>query len=72
VNVWLQMVPAQISHLGIERVALGCHSGGIIYLLNSLLWLSHALSPTNPYIAIAYECAAVVENPRSGKLEPEA
>ncbi|KAI1077151.1 hypothetical protein F5B20DRAFT_553347 [Whalleya microplaca] len=63
VRVWLEIVPALLEHLGIQHVAIVCHSGGTVYALNTLLYLRHLLHPTHPYIAI---CCPWVHPSQSG------
>jgi hypothetical protein len=45
-----EMVPRLLEHLDIPYVSLASHSGGDIYLLNTLLTYPHLLHPQNPYI----------------------
>jgi hypothetical protein len=45
------MVPRLLEHLHIPHVSLASHSGGDIYLLNTLLTYPYLLHPSNPYIA---------------------
>lgn len=53
IDVWLETVPALMQILGLEHIALGSHSAGTIYLLNTMLKLPHLLSPTKPYVIMA-------------------
>jgi hypothetical protein len=46
------MVPALLEHLSIPYVSLASHSGGSIYLLNTLLVYPHLLHPHKPYICL--------------------
>lgn len=45
-----EMVPQLLAHLNIAHVSLASHSGGDIYLINTLLTYPHLLHPENPYI----------------------
>ena len=45
-----EMVPQLLAHLNIHHVSLASHSGGDIYLLNTLLTYPHLLHPTTPYV----------------------
>jgi pimeloyl-ACP methyl ester carboxylesterase len=47
-----EMVPALLTHLKISHVSLASHSGGDIYLLNTILTYPHLLHPTSPYICV--------------------
>ncbi|KAL3425300.1 hypothetical protein PVAG01_02091 [Phlyctema vagabunda] len=53
INVWLETVPILMSHLNASRVALGCHSAGTVYLLNTMFYLPHILSHKHAYVAMA-------------------
>jgi hypothetical protein len=44
------MVPRFLEHLDIPYISLASHSGGDIYLLNTLLTYPHLLHPQNPYV----------------------
>ncbi|KAF1842098.1 uncharacterized protein K460DRAFT_409525 [Cucurbitaria berberidis CBS 394.84] len=50
IQTWLEMVPPLLAHLRIPYVSLASHSGGDIYLLNTMLTHPHILHPTNPYV----------------------
>ncbi|KAI8937139.1 hypothetical protein NX059_006353 [Plenodomus lindquistii] len=50
IQVWLEMVPRLLEHLHIPHVSLASHSGGDIYLLNTVLTYPNLLHPINPYI----------------------
>lgn len=63
VRAWLEIVPALLEHLGIPYVSVVCHSGGLIYALNTVLHLRHLLHPTRPYVAI---CAPWIHPSHSG------
>jgi pimeloyl-ACP methyl ester carboxylesterase len=45
-----EMVPRLLEHLGIPYISLASHSGGDIYLLNTLLTYPHLLHPKYPYV----------------------
>jgi pimeloyl-ACP methyl ester carboxylesterase len=45
-----EIVPALLTHLKISHVSLASHSGGDIYLLNTMLTYPYLLHPTSPYI----------------------
>jgi hypothetical protein len=45
-----EMVPRLLEHLHIPYISLASHSGGDIYLINTLLTYPHLLHPHNPYI----------------------
>jgi hypothetical protein len=53
-NIWTdaltEIVPQLLAHLKIPHVSLASHSGGDIYLLNTLLTFPHLLHPTTPYV----------------------
>ncbi|KAF7187423.1 hypothetical protein HII31_11312 [Pseudocercospora fuligena] len=51
-DVWLEMVPALLQHLGIEHVSLVSHSAGTIYLLNTIYHHRQILDPKAPYAAM--------------------
>ncbi|KXT18847.1 hypothetical protein AC579_3532 [Pseudocercospora musae] len=51
-DVWLEMVPALLQHLGIEHVSLVSHSAGTIYLLNTIYHHRQILDPKSPYAAM--------------------
>lgn len=44
------MVPLLLAHLDIAHVSLASHSGGDIYLLNTLLTYPSLLHPETPYV----------------------
>jgi hypothetical protein len=46
------MVPQLLIHLSIPYVSLASHSGGSIYLLNTLLAYPHLLHPHQPYVSL--------------------
>lgn len=52
VNIWVELVPQLLAHLGISHVSLVSHSAGTIYLLNTLYSCRDILSPTRPYAAL--------------------
>ena len=52
IQTWLEIVPALLSHLKLQHVALVSHSAGTIYLINTLLHLRHVLHPSQPYVAM--------------------
>lgn len=45
-----EIVPQILSHLNIAHVSLASHSGGVIYLLNTMLMYPHLLHPRKPYV----------------------
>jgi hypothetical protein len=45
-----EMVPQLLAHLNISHVSIASHSGGDIYLMNTVLTYPHLLHPENPYI----------------------
>jgi hypothetical protein len=47
-----EMVPKLLGHLNIPYVSLASHSGGSIYLLNTLLVYPHLLHPHKPYVCL--------------------
>ncbi|CAO2648020.1 Nn.00g089420.m01.CDS01 [Neocucurbitaria sp. VM-36] len=50
IQIWLEMVPQLLAHLKISHVSLASHSGGDIYLLNTMLTYPNLLHPVNPYV----------------------
>lgn len=46
--VWLETVPALMRVLGARHVAVGAHSCGVIYALNTVYSMPWILSPTDP------------------------
>jgi len=44
------MVPQLLAHLNVSHVSLASHSGGDIYLVNTILTHPNLLHPLNPYI----------------------
>ncbi|KAF2016092.1 hypothetical protein BU24DRAFT_462292 [Aaosphaeria arxii CBS 175.79] len=50
IAIWLEIVPHLLQHLRIPYVSLASHSGGDIYLLNTVLTHPHLLHPKNPYV----------------------
>ena len=50
-NNFAEIVPQLLAHLKVPHVALASHSGGDVYLLNTLLTFPHLLHPITPYIA---------------------
>lgn len=44
------MVPQLLKHLNVPYVSLASHSGGNLYLLNTMLMYPHLLHPFNPYV----------------------
>lgn len=46
--VWLETVPALMRVLGAQHVAVGAHSCGVIYVLNTVYSMPWILSPTDP------------------------
>lgn len=44
------MVPQLLAHLSISHVSLASHSGGDIYLFNTILTYPNLLHPINPYV----------------------
>ncbi|KAF1828788.1 hypothetical protein BDW02DRAFT_643257 [Decorospora gaudefroyi] len=50
IQIWLEMVPQLLSHLNISHVAIASHSGGDIYLVNTILTYPHLLNPEHPYV----------------------
>jgi hypothetical protein len=46
------LVPALLKHAGVKHVALGSHSTGTIYVMNTLLYLRDILYPQKPYVAL--------------------
>ncbi|EED23088.1 conserved hypothetical protein [Talaromyces stipitatus ATCC 10500] len=51
VEIWVELVPLLLNHLGIDHVSLISHSAGTIYLLNTLVSCRDILDPDHPYIA---------------------
>ncbi|CAG9948835.1 unnamed protein product [Clonostachys rosea f. rosea IK726] len=51
-HVWADVVPALLQHLGIQHVAVACHSGGTVYAMDTLLHHPEILHPERPYLAI--------------------
>jgi hypothetical protein len=47
-----EMVPQFLRHLDIPYISLASHSGGSIYLLNTLLVYPHLLHPHKPYVCL--------------------
>jgi hypothetical protein len=47
-----EMVPQLLGHLNVPYVSLASHSGGSIYLLNTLLMYPHLLHPHKPYVCL--------------------
>ncbi|KAF2852937.1 hypothetical protein T440DRAFT_497430 [Plenodomus tracheiphilus IPT5] len=45
-----EMVPRLLAHLNISHVSLASHSGGDIYLINTILTYPNLLHPVSPYI----------------------
>ena len=45
-----EMVPSLLAHLNITHVSLASHSGGDIYLLNTMLTYPCLLHPETPYV----------------------
>ncbi|PVI01523.1 hypothetical protein DM02DRAFT_671197 [Periconia macrospinosa] len=50
IGIWLELIPKLLAHLNIQHVSLASHSGGDIYLLNTILSYPSLLHPTHPYI----------------------
>ncbi|KAL6711222.1 hypothetical protein ACN47E_005753 [Coniothyrium glycines] len=50
VEIWLELVPQLLAHLDIPYVSLASHSGGDVYLLNTLLAYPQLLHPQTPYV----------------------
>jgi hypothetical protein len=46
------MVPRLLGHLNISHISLASHSGGSIYLLNTLLVYPYLLHPHKPYVCL--------------------
>lgn len=44
------MVPLLLAHLNIAHISLASHSGGDIYLVNTLLTYPYLLHPETPYV----------------------
>jgi hypothetical protein len=44
------MVPQLLAHLDISHVSIASHSGGDVYLMNTILTHPSLLHPTNPYV----------------------
>jgi hypothetical protein len=44
------MVPQLLAHLDVSHVSIASHSGGDIYLMNTILTHPSLLHPTNPYV----------------------
>lgn len=51
-NVWLEMVPVLLEHLGLQNVSLVSHSAGTMFLLNTLYSHRGILLPEAPYAAM--------------------
>ncbi|KAF3391221.1 hypothetical protein F1880_007796 [Penicillium rolfsii] len=47
-SVWLETVPVLMRILGAQHVAIGAHSCGVIYALNTVYSMPYILSPTDP------------------------
>lgn len=45
-----EIVPSLLAHLNITHVSLASHSGGDIYLVNTVLTYPRLLHPETPYI----------------------
>ena len=52
VQVWLETVPALLKKVGVEHVALFCHSAGGLYALNTMYHLRDILDPHAPYVGL--------------------
>lgn len=52
VQIWLELVPRLLAHLGIDHVSLLSHSAGTIYLLNTLYHCRGILHPERPYAVL--------------------
>lgn len=50
IQIWLEMVPQLLKHLKVSHVSLASHSGGDIYLINTVLTYPNLLHPINPYL----------------------
>ncbi|KAF3048761.1 hypothetical protein E8E11_007087 [Didymella keratinophila] len=50
IQTWLEMVPSLLAHLNITHVSLASHSGGDIYLLNTMLTYPCLLYPETTYV----------------------
>jgi hypothetical protein len=46
----VEMVPRLLHHLGIRYISLASHSGGDIYLINTMLTYPYLLHPHQPYV----------------------
>lgn len=50
ISIWIELVPLLLAHLGIQHVALGSHSAGTLYMLNTLAHWRDILDPENPLV----------------------
>ncbi|KAH7400780.1 hypothetical protein DE146DRAFT_611778 [Phaeosphaeria sp. MPI-PUGE-AT-0046c] len=66
VQLWLEMVPQLLKRLNIPYVSLASHSGGSIYLLNTLLAYPHLLHPHQPYVCLFAPWVSVTDCIHSG------
>ncbi len=62
------LVPALLNHVGVKHVALGSHSAGTIYLMNTLLYLRDILHPRKPYVAFFGRLQNPSQHKRSADL----
>lgn len=51
IETWLEVVPQLLAHLQVPYVSLASHSGGDVYLLNTVLTYPHLLHPVSPYVS---------------------
>ncbi|EXJ85984.1 hypothetical protein A1O1_06353 [Capronia coronata CBS 617.96] len=52
-EVWREVMPALLNHLGIKHVSVGCHSAGTVFGLDFAVHNPQFLHPSRPYIALA-------------------
>jgi len=52
IPIFLETVPALLSHLNIKHISIASHSAGTIYALNVLSHLPNLLSPSHPSITL--------------------
>ncbi|KAJ4985649.1 hypothetical protein SVAN01_08824 [Stagonosporopsis vannaccii] len=74
IQIWLEMVPSLLAHLNIAHVSLASHSGGDIYLMNTLLTYPYLLHPETPYVCFfapwVHQSHSKVSQLRAAELLP--
>lgn len=55
IDTWLEIVPALLQRLHVQRVSLMCHSAGTMYCLNTLARLRGILDEERPFVAFVGE-----------------